>query len=210
MIKIERVAIWLLNVARSSRDKGGGEIVYAKRCVTLNFHGSCRCYRMMMFSRHWKYKEKSRKIISVMVLYLGIFVVPNKSYSADQNRVQCLLSESISHTVIDISISNNTAQTIFLLWPDHLLYSSILTVSIEDEKENMYRYMPQPGPVYSMRRRYYKKLIPGSKVSGVLSLCKFLDHNNSHSPCSRPGEYKVEATYVNFDAEHWKYRKSVG
>lgn len=171
-----------------------------------------------MFSRYWIYCGRYRKVFPGIVLCLcALVAAPKTSYSAVQKGIQCELTVPTYRTVkgqtisIDTTFVNTSSQTLFVLWPTgtgsrHLLEWGVLSVSIEDESGNMYKYVPVPGPFIPRQKDHYQRLTVGSKISNGLNLCWFRDKHNSHSPCSRPGKYIVRVTYSNYKSEYWDPR----
>jgi hypothetical protein len=166
-----------------------------------------------MFNRYWIYSGRYRKVLSAIVLCLyALVAAPTASYSSARKGVQCTLTEPASHTApgqtisIDITVINTSSQTLFVPWPPetrHLLEWGVLSVSVEDESGNIYKYVPVPARFFLRQRSHYQRLTLGDKISNSLNLCMFRDINYSHSPCSRPGKYVVRVTYSNHNAEYW-------
>jgi hypothetical protein len=177
------------------------------------FIGNCSYHWIMMVHRLWTYSGRYWKVFPAIVLCLCAFITtPKASYSAGQNGIQCTLiaptlcafsGQTIS---LDIAVVNNSSQTLFVLWPvgkRHLLEWGALTVSIEDEKGNRYKYVPVPGPFHPRQRDHYQRLTVGEKISYDFNVCMFRDKHYSHSPCSRIGEYAVSVIYKNNNADYW-------
>lgn len=156
---------------------------------------------------------RCRKAFLAIVLCLSALVAaPKALYSAVQKEVQCTLSVPASRIVsgqsisISLSITNTSAQTLFVPWPSdthHLLQWGVLSVSIKDESGKTYKYVPRPSRFFPRQRSHYQRLTPGNGVRNSFNLCWFRDDNYSHSPCSRPGKYVVRATYSNDSADYW-------
>ena len=168
-----------------------------------------------MFSRYWMYSRRCRKVIpAILLCLLGLVTAPKASYSAVQNGIQCALTVPTSAAVsgqtisIGITVVNPSSQTLFVPWltdagTRHLFEWGVLSVSIEDENGNTYKYSPVPGPFFPRQRTHYLRLTLGNKIGNSFNLCWFRDKHNSHSPCSRPGKYVVRVTYSNYNAEYW-------
>jgi hypothetical protein len=168
-----------------------------------------------MLNRYRIYSGSRRKAFLALVLCLiALIAVPRASYSTVQKGIQCTLTVPTSIAVsgqtisIDITVVNTSSQTLFVPWSTDtgtrlLLEWGVLSVSIEDESGNIYKYVPVPGPFFPRQRRHYQRLAPGSKISNSINLCWFRDKHYSHSPCSRPGKYVVRVTYSNYGAKYW-------
>ncbi len=172
-----------------------------------------------MLRRYWTSNKRFLIVISAMVLCLcTLLAAPKVSYSAVQKVIQCALTaptlcafsgQTIS---IDITTVNISSQSLFIPWPAgtrHLLEWGVLSIAIEDEKGNRYKYVPVPGLFHPRQRSHYHKLTTGNKVSYNLNLCMFRDKNYSQSPCSRPGKYAVSATFSNSSAAYWDARTNI-
>jgi len=178
-------------------------------CVICSYHGR------KMLSRYWIYSGSCRKAFLAIVLCLSALIaVPKASYSTVQKGIQCTLTVPTSRAVsgqtisIDITVVNTSSQTLFVPWPTgtgtrHLLEWGALSVSIEDESGNTYKYGPVPARFFPRQRSHYHRLAPGNKINNSINLCWFRDKHNSHSPCSRPGKYVVRVTYSNYNTEYW-------
>ena len=166
-----------------------------------------------MFNQYWIYSGRYLKVFCAIILCLySLGAAPTASYPAAQKGIQCTLTNPTSHTAagqmisLDITVSNTSSQTLFVPWPPetrHLLEWGVLSVSIEDESGNMYKYVPLPARFFLRQRSHYQKLTLGNKISNSLNLCMFRDKNYSHSPCSRPGKYVVRVKYSNYNADYW-------
>ena len=166
-----------------------------------------------MLNRYWIYSGSCRKTFLAMALCLSAVIAAHKaSYATAQKRIQCTLTAPTSPAVsgqtisIDITVINASSQTLFVLWPTgtrHLLEWGVLSVSIEDESGNTYKYVPVPSPFFPRQKSHYQRLTSGDKINDNLNLCMFRDKHYSHSPCSRPGKYAVRVTYSNDNTEYW-------
>ena len=191
---------------RDMWNQGGGQCVCGGGG---SYHGR------KMLSRYPISSESYRKPFLAIVLCLSALIaVPKASYSNVQREIQCTLTIPTSRAVsgqtisIGITVVNTSSQTLFAPWSTdtgtrHLLEWGVLSLSIEDESGNTYKYGPLPAPFFPRQKSHYHGLAPGSEMSNSINLCWFRDKHNSQSPCSRPGKYVVRATYANSNAEYW-------
>ncbi len=168
-----------------------------------------------MLSRYPISARNCRKALLAIVLGLSALIaVPKASYSTVQKGIRCTLTIPASHAVsgktisIGITVANASSQSLFVPWltdtgTHHLLVWGVLSLSIEDESGNAYKYIPPPAPFFPRQRSHYQRLAPGNEMSNSINLCWFRDKYNSQSPCSRPGKYVVRVTYANSNAEYW-------
>jgi hypothetical protein len=184
-------------------------------CKVESGRGGGSYHGRKMLSRYPISSGSCRKAFLAIVLCLGALIaVPKTSYSTTQKEIRCTLtiprSPAVSEQTVSIGITvvNASSQTLFVPWPTdtgtlHLLEWGVLSLAIEDESGNTYKYSPLPAPFFPRRRSHYQRLAPGSETSNRINLCSFRDKHNSQSPCSRPGKYAVRAAYANHNAEYW-------
>ena len=168
-----------------------------------------------MLSRYSISGESCQKALLAIALCLSALIAaPKASYSTVQKGIRCTLtlptSKAVSGKTISIGITvfNSSPQTLFVPWSSgtgtlHLLEWGVLSLSLEDESGNTYKYSPLSAPFFPRQKGHYQRLAPGSEINNSINLCTFRDKHNSQSPCSRPGKYVVRATYANENAEYW-------